>query len=131
MSRLLGGLTGVVMILFPAKFLAVMQELAVENPDDFVERRWLASYVRMEGLLTTLVCLKGGKAYTTYMKYIGLVGVTLLLFPRQYVEVGNRVAYEGSAPFEWKQGYLTQLRACGAFFVLLAFQALRRSGDTE
>ncbi|WP_152421714.1 hypothetical protein [Halogeometricum pallidum] len=119
------------MALFPAKFLAVMQDLAVENPDDFVERRWLTSYVRMEGLVTVLICLKGERAYSAYMKYLGIVGVTLLFFPRRYVEVGNRVAYEGSSPFEWKTGYLSRLRVCGAFFIFLSLQALKGEDDTS
>jgi hypothetical protein len=68
MSRLFGVFTGVLMALFPAKFLAVMHDLAVENPDDFVERRWLASFVRLEGLITVLLRLKGGRAYAAYMK---------------------------------------------------------------
>ncbi|MFD1512651.1 hypothetical protein [Halomarina rubra] len=131
MSRVLGGLVGVAMVLFPAKLTVLMQELAIENPDSFTERRWLTPYVRAEGVLITLVCLVGGRPYEAFMKFIGSVGAVLLCFPRQYVEFGNRVGYDGSDPFEWKKNYLPGLRVLGAFLLVLAFRALRRPDGTE
>ncbi|MFC7169398.1 hypothetical protein, partial [Halobium salinum] len=119
------------MALFPTKFLTTMQNLAVENPDDFVDRRWVVPYVRAEGLVVAVVCLRGGSAYRAFMAFIGAVGAVLLLFPRQYVEFGNRLAYEGSAPFEWRKRYLPGLRVCGAFFLLLAARALRTDDRDE
>lgn len=129
MSRIVGVLTGLLMALFPAKFLTTMQNIAVDNPDDYVDRRWVVPYVRAEGLLVVLICLRGGRAYTAFMTFIGAVGAVVLLFPRQYVEYGNRVAYEGSAPFEWRAGYLPGLRALGAVLIVLGYRALTRSDD--
>ncbi len=119
------------MALFPKEFLALMQRLAVDNPDAFAERGWVAPYVRLEGLVVTVVCLAGGRVYEVFMKYIGVAGAFMLLAPRQYVEFGNRLAYSGSDPFEWRRRYLPGVRACGAFLVLLAIRALRRSDGTE
>lgn len=127
MSRLLGTLIGIVMALFPARFLKLMQDAAIENPDAFTERGWLTLYVRAEGLVVAAVCLNGGSAYTLFMKYIGLMGAGMLAFPRQYVEFGNRMGYDGSDPFEWKPGYLPRIRAIGAFLVFLALRARNQS----
>lgn len=131
MSRLLGTLIGTIMALFPATFLKLMQESAIENPDAFTERGWLTPYVRIEGLVVAAVCLSGSRAYTLFMNYIGLMGVVMLAFPRQYVEFGNRMGYDGSDSFEWKPRYLPRIRAIGAFLIFLAFRVRNQSDNSE
>jgi hypothetical protein len=131
MARILGGLVGIVMALFPVKFLMAFENLAAKNPDKFHAKRWLVPYVRTEGLLVALLCLAGGRAYALVMKFIGVVGVIQFLFPKQYVEFGFRLAYEQPDMFEWKRGFLPAVRVIGAFCILLAFRALKQPAGIE
>jgi hypothetical protein len=106
-----------------------MQDLAIDNPDAFTERRWLTPTVRVQGVLMLVACLVGGRPYRAFMTYAGLEGATMLLLPRQYVEFGNGVGYDGTDPFEWKPRYLPGVRACGALLVVLALRARRQSSS--
>lgn len=64
--------------------------------------------------------------YSTFMKFVGAVGVVAFFFPRQYAAFGFGTAWERSDSIEWKPGFFSVVRAMGAFAVLLAYRALKK-----
>lgn len=131
MSRLIGAFVGVVMALFPNKFLTEFENLASKNPDEFQAKHWLVPYVQAEGLLVALLCLAGGRAYALVMKFIGAIGVIQFLSPEKYLEFGANMAYEQPDTYEWKKGVLPAIRIIGVICILLAVRALKQPADSE
>ncbi|SDR43784.1 hypothetical protein [Natronobacterium texcoconense] len=125
MVRLLFGLLGVVIALFPDGVRETYEEVAFENSDDATPKPWLVSGIRAEGILYALASAAGGKSYAWLLNVAGLAGGLAALFPKQYLETGVEVAYEDADTLEWRDGVVTAVRGIGTLLVLLALVGVR------
>ncbi|WIV68370.1 hypothetical protein [Natrialbaceae archaeon AArc-T1-2] len=125
MSRIAFGLLGSLIALFPADVLEAFERATLENPEESRPKSWLVSGIRAEGIGYVLVGVVGGKSYAWLMNLIGIVGVVVTLFPKRYLEVGGRLAYENSEDLEWREGFVTATRGIGVLCVLLALRAAK------
>jgi hypothetical protein len=125
MIRTLLGLVGIVLALVPGRIIGLYEILAIENPDECTPKGWVAPAIRAEGIGLTILSLSGGRAYTTFMKFVEAVGVVAFFFPRQYAAFGFGTAWKRSDSIEWKSGFFQGVRVIGAFSVLLAYRALK------
>lgn len=127
MIRALLGLVGIVLALVPGRIIGLYEILAIENPDQCPPKGWVDPAIRAEGIGLAILALSGGRAYTTFMKFVGAVGVVAFFFPKQYAAFGFGIAWKQSDSIEWKSGFFQGMRVMGAFSVLLAHRALKES----
>ena len=127
MIRALLGLVGIVLTLVPGRVIVLYEVVAIENPDECAPKGWVAPAIRAEGIGLAILALSGGRAYTTFMKFVGAVGVVAFFVPRQYASFGFGIAWNRSDSIEWKSGFFQGVRVAGAFSVLLAHRALEES----
>ena len=125
MIRPLLGLVGIVLALVPGRIIGLYEILAIKNPDECPPKGWVTPAIRAEGIGLAIFALSGGRAYTTFMKFVGAVGVVAFFFPRQYAAFGFSIAWNRSDSIEWKSGFFQAVRVAGAFSVLLAHRALK------
>lgn len=123
--RTLLGLGGIVVALIPGRVIELYENLAIENPDECPPKSWVAPAIRAEGIGLAILSLSGGRAYATFMKFAGAVGVVAFFFPRQYAAFGFGIAWKRSDSIEWRSGLFPAVRVMGAFSALLAYCALK------
>ncbi|AFZ72605.1 hypothetical protein [Natronobacterium gregoryi] len=125
MVRLLFGLLGALMALFPDGVREAYETAALEDPDASEPKPWLVSGIRAEGIVYALASTVGGKSYAWLLNVAGIAGVLAALFPKQYLETGAELAYEDADALEWRDGVVTAIRGIGALLVVLALLGAR------
>ena len=128
MVRVIGGLLGVLLALFPERCLETYESVAIENRDECSRRSWIVPAVRVEGVGFLLASLLGGQAYARLLDIVGLAGSVALVAPQRYLRFGGRVGYTGTGPVEWNRRFVTAVRIIGAL-VLAAAVRNRASSD--
>lgn len=129
MVRTLLILVGVLELLVPGRIVAAAERIALENPDECELRAWTLPMARLEAIVFLLVAVRGdsqGRLRTL----LALVCGPAALFPRQYVDVGARLAYVDPDRCEWKPWVVPATRVMGIAYVLAAFGA-RRGPDGD
>jgi len=127
MSRVVFGLLGVVLALFPERSLAAYEGFAIENPDECDRKAWIVPAVRAEGLVFALCSLTGERAYARLLNLVGAAGAIALLFPRQYLDFGANLGYEQPGAVEWTDRFVTAVRGLGALSLILALRAAKKA----
>ncbi|MEA1932301.1 MAG: hypothetical protein U9O06_12245 [Euryarchaeota archaeon] len=122
---------GIVMTLFPDRVTDWYQRIAFENPEAAVGNSWLGSAVRVEGLLIALCSLTGGRGYAWLLNLMGLAGGVAVLFPRQYLDWGARVAYQNPEEIEWTGWFPTVARGLGVCYVVGSLRDYRRRHSAD
>jgi hypothetical protein len=69
---------------------------------------------------------RSDESYSAFKRFLGLVGLLALLFPRSYVNYGSDVAYTEASSPEWKPWIYTGTRLVGLLYVVVALDELRR-----
>ena len=126
MSRLVFGLLGAVLALFPERSLDAYESFAIENPDGCERKAWVAPAVRAEGLVFAIAGLTSGKAYARLLTLAGAAGGVALFAPKRYLDFGARLGYAPAGEVEWNGRFVAFVRCLGAFDLLVAIRALRR-----
>ncbi|MCW8172918.1 hypothetical protein [Natrialba swarupiae] len=124
MSRIVFGLIGVVVALFPDGVIESYEAIALENPEECSAKPWLAPAVRAEGVLYVLATLAGGRAYGWLLNVAGVAGLVAAVAPKQYLDAGASLAYDRPEEVNWNEGFVTGVRVLGFALVVLAARAL-------
>lgn len=131
MARATIGLLGAVTTLFPESAIDVFERVAVENSEECTTNSWIVPAIRTEGIVITVACLIGGRAYAWMMNLTGAFGVLVLLFPQLYREFATALLYERPDEVEWNDRFTDSVRIIGATYVLLALRAFERRRDHD
>lgn len=115
---------GVIEVVSPEALIDAAEEIALDNPAACELRRWVVPGARLEGLVFLFMMWRSDASYAVFKRFLGLVGILALLYPRTYVDYGSSLAYvEGSEP-EWKGWVYPGTRAIGLLYVLIALDEL-------
>lgn len=117
-------------LLAPATLIESAERVALENPEACERRSWVVPGARLEGLVVLWLLWRSDESYAAFKRFLGLVGVLVLLFPRAYVEYGSGVAYTETSSPEWRPWVYTGTRLVGLLYVLVALDELRSQSPT-
>lgn len=67
----------------------------------------------MEGLAFLLLMWRSDESYSAFKRFLGIIGVLALLFPRGYIDYGSKLAYTETTNPEWKSWVYTGTRIVG------------------
>ncbi|SDY93441.1 hypothetical protein [Halopenitus persicus] len=112
-------------VLVPETLITTAERLALDNPSGCDWRSWVIPGARLEGLVFLGMMWRSEESYSTFKKFLGLIGLLALLYPRTYVDYGGEVAYTNESTPEWKPWVYTGTRLVGLLYVLIALNELR------
>lgn len=112
-------------VLAPETLIRAAERLALDNPDDCDWRSWVTPGARLEGLVILGMMWRSDESYSTFKKFLGLVGLLALVFPRTYVDYGEKAAYTKDSTPEWKPWVYPGTRLVGLLYVIIALNELR------
>lgn len=115
---------GHIMMTYPEQFVSFWEQLALENPDECTLQWWVIPFGRLEGLIFVTLSDEqmSGMRIT---RFLGLVGVPALLFPKRYLEWGTNLVYEDPEQCEWKSWAVPFTRFVGFVYVIAGLRTLR------
>lgn len=126
MARIILGLLGLISGQFTDRFLDLFKTYAIEtSAEDVTVRSWVSPAIRKEGNSIALVCAKGDRSYRVMMALTGLAGLAVLLFPRQYLAVAERLLFQSDSSIEWNPVFAKGVRIVGLVYVWLVYRAFR------
>ena len=117
--------TSTVEVLAPGTLIAAAERVALENSDECDWRSWIVPSARLEGAVILWLMWRSDESYSAFKKFLGLIGLLALLFPRAYVDYGSNVAYTETSSPEWKPWVCTGTRLVGLIYVFIALNELR------
>ena len=112
-------------VLAPEVLITSAELLALSNPDECDWRSWVTPGARLEGLVFLGMMWRSDTSYSMFKKFLGLIGLLALLYPRTYVDYGGKVAYTTESTPEWKPWVYPGTRLVGLLYVLIALKELR------
>ncbi len=113
-------------VLAPEALITSAERLALDNPGDCDWRSWVRPGARLEGLVFLGMMWRSDASYSSFKKFLGLIGLLSLLYPRTYVDYGGKVAYTNESTPEWKPWVYTGTRLVGLLYVIISLNELRR-----
>ena len=116
---------GVVELLTPEALIDAAEQIALDNPDECKLQSWVIPGARVEGLLFLLLIGRSDASYSRFKKFLGIIGILALVFPRAYVDYGAELAYTDSDNCMWKPWVYHGARLVGLLYVLIAINELR------
>ncbi|WP_129115954.1 hypothetical protein [Halegenticoccus tardaugens] len=123
-------MVAIVETLSPERLIEIAERLALDNPADCELQPWVVPGARFEGLLFLVLMWRSDTSYSTFKKFLGVIGLLALLHPRTYVDYGAELAYVDAANCEWKQWVYPGTRLVGVLYVIIALRELRREQTT-
>lgn len=112
-------------VLAPEALITAAERLALDNPDDCDWRSWVTPGARLEGVVFLALMWRSDASYSAFKKFLGLVGILALLYPRTYVDYGGHVAYTTESTPEWRPWVYPGTRLVGLLYVVVALNELR------
>lgn len=112
-------------VLAPEALISTAERLALDNPGDCEWQSWVTPGARLEGLVFLGMMWRSEESYSEFKKFLGLIGLLALLYPRTYVDYGAKVAYTTESTPEWKPWVYTGTRLVGLLYVLISLNELR------
>jgi hypothetical protein len=119
-------MVGIVELLTPEALIDAAERIALENPDACELRPWVLPGVRIEGLSFLVLMWRSDESYSAFKKFLGLIGMLALLFPRAYVDYGSKLAYTDETEPTWRPWVYPGTRAVGLLYLLVAIGELRK-----
>ncbi|MFC7156357.1 hypothetical protein ACFQPA_12980 [Halomarina halobia] len=117
---------GIVELLSPEALIDAAERIALDDPDDCELKPWVVPGARIEGLAFLILMWRSDASYSAFKKFLGLVGILALAFPRAYVDYGAELAYTDAAECEWKPWVYPGTRLVGLLYVGIALDELRK-----
>ncbi|WP_049972571.1 hypothetical protein [Haladaptatus cibarius] len=125
MLQLLLSAIGIIELLSPNALLDRAEQLALENSDDCELQSWVIPGARIEGLLIVISMWRSDRSYAAFKRFLGVIGLLALAFPRAYVEYGAELAYTDASDCRWKPWVYVGTRLVGLLYVIIALDELR------
>ncbi|MFC7202357.1 hypothetical protein ACFQJC_02440 [Haloferax namakaokahaiae] len=125
MLRTVLRVVGIVEFFRPGALVRTAERLALENPDECEMRPWMTPVMRSEGAILMVLARRGG-SLSSFKKFVGVIGVLAMLFPRAYVDYGSKIAYADAGNCEWKPWVYPATRLVGVYYVLVALNEFRK-----
>jgi hypothetical protein len=124
MLRMVLSAIGIIELVSPQALIEAAERIALENPAECELRRWVGPGARMEGLVFLFMMWRSDASYAAFKRFLGVIGILALLYPRSYVDYGSSLAYtEGSDP-DWQGWVYPGTRVIGLLYVLVALDEL-------
>ncbi|WP_411965820.1 hypothetical protein [Haloferax sp. YSMS24] len=121
---------GVAEILRPEVLIRAAERLALENPEECELRPWTVPVARAEGVAFLLLVRRGG-SYSRFKKFLGIMGLLSLLYPRQYLRYATKLAYTDADACHWRPWVYQATRLVGLYYVVVAVKELVRPSRTN
>jgi len=115
-------------VLAPEALIDTAEQIALENPDECELRSWVLPGARFEGAAFLVTMWRSDASYSSFKKFLGVIGLVALLYPRSYVDYGAELAYTDASTCEWKPWVYSGTRLVGLLYVLIAIGELRKRG---
>jgi hypothetical protein len=112
--------------LSPEKLIDAAEQIALDNPKECELRSWVIPGARLEGLLFLGCMWRSDTSYSAFKKFLGVIGLLALLYPRSYIEYGSKVAYVDASNCEWKPWVYPGTRVVGFLYVIITLNELRQ-----
>lgn len=118
-------------VLSPNVLIRNAERLALENPEDCDVRSWVAPVARLEGVVFLILMWRSDASYSTFKKFLGVIGLLALLYPRAYVDYGTKMAYTSASTPEWRPWVYTGTRVIGVLYLLVALTEILSRSTSE
>ncbi|WP_416840753.1 hypothetical protein [Haloferax sp. DFSO52] len=122
---------GVAEILRPEVLIRSAERLALENPEECELRPWTVPIARAEGVVFLFLVRRRGGSYSTFKKFLGIMGLLSILYPRQYLRYATKLAYTDADACQWRPWVYQATRLVGLYYVLVSVLELRRGIRSE
>lgn len=116
----------IVEALSPERLIDTAEQIALDNPTDCELRSWVVPGARLEGLLILALIWRSDASYSAFKKFLGVIGLLAMLYPRSYIEFGSELAYVDSKKCNWKPWVYLGTRVVGFVYVTIALSELRQ-----
>ncbi|KAB1187853.1 MULTISPECIES: hypothetical protein [Haloferax] len=122
---------GVAELLRPEVLIRAAERLALENPEECELRPWTVPVARVEGVAFLLLVRRRKGSYSTFKKFLGVVGLLSVLYPREYLGYATKLAYTDAANCQWRPWVYHATRLAGLFYVIVAVKELAKPSRAE
>ena len=116
----------IVEALWPETLIDAAEEIALDNPDECELKSWIVPGARLEGLVFLVLMWRSNTSYSRFKKFLGVIGILALLYPRAYVDYAAEIAYTDATTCEWKSWVYPGTRLIGLLYVSIALTELRK-----
>ena len=113
-------------VIAPEALIESAERFALDNPDECELRDWVIPGARVEGLIFLAMMWASDSSYSTFKRFLGIIGLFAFLFPQTYVDYGGGLAYTSESAPEGKPWVYSGTRLVGIVYLLIAFDGLRR-----
>lgn len=117
---------GVIELVAPEALIDTAERLALENPDECELKAWVVPGARVEGILFLFLMWRSDASYSTFKKFLGMIGILALIYPRAYIDYSAQLAYTDADTCAWKPWVYPATRFIGLLYILIALDELRR-----
>lgn len=117
---------GLIELISPQLFITVAERLALENPDECEMKSWITPVARVEGAVFLVLMWRSDTSYSTFKRFLGVIGFPALLYPRIFTDYGARLAYTEATDCEWRPWVYAATRLVGVLYVIVSFNELRK-----
>jgi len=111
--------------LAPEALINTAERIALDNPEECSLKSWVIPGARLEGLVFLGLIWRSDASYSSFKKFLGVIGLLALLYPRTYVDYGAKFAYTDASTCEGKPWVYIGTRLVGLLYVLIAFNNLQ------
>ena len=116
----------IVEVLWPETLIDTAEEIALDNPDECELMSWVVPGARLEGFVFLVLMWRNNTSYSRFKKFLGVIGILALLYPRAYVDYAAGIAYTDASTCEWKPWVYPGTRLIGLMYVGIALTELRK-----
>ncbi|GAB6862850.1 hypothetical protein ACFR97_16595 [Haloplanus litoreus] len=116
----------IVEALWPETLIDTAEGIALDNPDECELKSWVVPGARLEGLVFLVLMWRSNTSYSRFKKFLGVIGILALLYPRAYVDYAAEIAYTDATTCEWKSWVYPGTRLIGLLYVSIALAELRK-----
>ncbi|MGM0605522.1 MAG: hypothetical protein ACQETB_07600 [Halobacteriota archaeon] len=124
-------LIGLAEVLSPDGLIDRAERLALENPDECDVRSWIPHVARAEGIVFLYLTSRSDASYAAFKKFLGVIGILAMLYPKLYVDYAADIAYVDSERCQWNSWVYPVTRLVGVAYVLLALNEFRKGDRSE
>lgn len=126
MLRGLLALFGALGALAPERVLSAIEAAAFDTTNAATRQPAAVTAVRAEGITIAAACAVGGRPYAWLTNATGLVGVSLVVYPRWYARLVPALFFEDPSADRWRDDRTTALRVIRGSYLVLAIWARRQ-----